>query len=593
MTITSKHIAGLAFTLITFSRAAANETIDHPAQQPKVLNNFVTQLITANDLGGEATHSFKVENPRNGWLFFRTRALVGRSGSVRLSVFRTDAADAKKDVVITHEPGDGRTAEAMRFLKKGDYAIHLAMADADVALLDVRLIPMIIYERMWGTFRGMAGFPEYDRAFLQRHGMLDSINTIGTYDGFPWMRQWQDQGKRAIRISGGTPGLNTEEKAYQHWRGSMVHPTGDGMIIDEFYPGLKEHFPIWGKVLKRVREENTTGLCLIYTAGGAESLRDIIEPLAELDFYWVPEEQVEESRLTHEEVVEQGFARGFVTGFEKAGYFPNISERTVHSIGIFSGPSESKYNDDVYPDRNWKVLKELHFHELATHPLHKNNAGVDMYQSPQCQEEYLRWMARLCRHYCIEGNTTRLTNDRYELNHIQNPDFEQGFDGWTVEQAEPGSMGIRYLKGYGLKVQGRHGHAGDHLLWMKQSADKPNIIRQPIKHLEPGRYYCVTMYSGDYQNLHVRKVNQVALIVRGDIREQTNETMNQFWQHNADKDFGDKPTFPNYHRIVFQAKKDTAELVISDWHSASSPNGPVGQELVFNFVQVEPYLMPQ
>ena len=59
MTITSKHIAGLLFTLITFSRATANETIDHPAQQPKVLNNFVTQLITANDLGGEATHSFK------------------------------------------------------------------------------------------------------------------------------------------------------------------------------------------------------------------------------------------------------------------------------------------------------------------------------------------------------------------------------------------------------------------------------------------------------------------------------------------------------------------------------------------------------
>ena len=139
MTITSKHIAGLLFTLITFSRATANETIDHPAQQPKVLNNFVTQLITANALGGEATHSFKVENPRNGGLFLRTRALVGRSGSMQLSVQRTDAADAKKDVVITHEPGDRRTAEAMRFLKKGAYAIHLTMADADVALLDVRL----------------------------------------------------------------------------------------------------------------------------------------------------------------------------------------------------------------------------------------------------------------------------------------------------------------------------------------------------------------------------------------------------------------------------------------------------------------------
>lgn len=62
---------------------------------------------------------------------------------------------------------------------------------------------------------------------------------------------------------------------------------------------------------------------------------------------------------------------------------------------------------------------------------------MDLYQSPLCEEEYLRWCAKLLRHYCIEGSTERLTNDPYVLNHIQNADFEQGLDDWTVEPAAP------------------------------------------------------------------------------------------------------------------------------------------------------------
>ncbi len=50
--------------------------------------------------------------------------------------------------------------------------------------------------------------------------------------------------------------------------------------------------------------------------------------------------------------------------------------------------------------------------------------------------------------------------------------------------------------------------------------------------------------------------------------------------------------YPNYHRYVFKAVTSTAMLMISDWHSPTIPSAPVGQELTFNFIQVEPYLMP-
>ena len=41
---------------------------------------------------------------------------------------------------------------------------------------------------------------------------------------------------------------------------------------------------------------------------------------------------------------------------------------------------------------------------------------------------------------------------------------------------------------------------------------------------------------------------------------------------------------------VFRAKGTTADLTVSDWKSDAEPGGPIGQELMFSFVEVQPYL---
>ena len=46
----------------------------------------------------------------------------------------------------------------------------------------------------------------------------------------------------------------------------------------------------------------------------------------------------------------------------------------------------------------------------------------------------------------------------------------------------------------------------------------------------------------------------------------------------------------NYHWRVFRAKAATARLVVSDWKSAAEAGGPAGQELMFNFLELQPYL---
>ena len=44
-----------------------------------------------------------------------------------------------------------------------------------------------------------------------------------------------------------------------------------------------------------------------------------------------------------------------------------------------------------------------------------------------------------------------------------------------------------------------------------------------------------------------------------------------------------------YHRVVFRAKATEAVLTISDWASTTDPGGPIGQELMYNFIEVQPY----
>ncbi|MBI3920875.1 MAG: hypothetical protein HY318_05595 [Armatimonadetes bacterium] len=45
-----------------------------------------------------------------------------------------------------------------------------------------------------------------------------------------------------------------------------------------------------------------------------------------------------------------------------------------------------------------------------------------------------------------------------------------------------------------------------------------------------------------------------------------------------------------YRFLVFRARGEEAMLTISDWASDTDPGGPIGQELMHNFIEVQPYL---
>jgi hypothetical protein len=46
----------------------------------------------------------------------------------------------------------------------------------------------------------------------------------------------------------------------------------------------------------------------------------------------------------------------------------------------------------------------------------------------------------------------------------------------------------------------------------------------------------------------------------------------------------------NYHWRRFRANGLAAELTISDCKEETDPAGPIGQRLMYNFIEIQPYL---
>jgi len=117
---------------------------------------------------------------------------------------------------------------------------------------------------------------------------------------------------------------------------------------------------------------------------------------------------------------------------------------------------------------------DMIFQHLANDSSCWNLAGLLPWGAPYADEEIFRWMGKLNRHYCIEGNTELLTADPayrmdYELDHIDNGSFTDGLDGWTVLPGDKGRIGDKCF------VQ---------VAWPTSAAKKPaRLVRDPARFL--------------------------------------------------------------------------------------------------------------
>src|SRR5207244_10532115 len=92
---------------------------------------------------------------------------------------------------------------------------------------------------------------------------------------------------------------------------------------------------------------------------------------------------------------------------------------------------------------------------VANDPILAGIDGFEWWTSSLADEETVRFVGKLYRHYAIEGRTNMLIGDPLFLTHLHNADFEQGTEGWTLHPAETGTIEARRFARYGT-IEGRY-----------------------------------------------------------------------------------------------------------------------------------------
>ena len=557
----------------------------------RVLNNLVFELLNVESPG---PLQFAFRNPRDGWILITCRCpAVGEATP-------TGMVDGEQ---FSLRRVGGRL-ETMRHLAEGRHAIKLGKGFSPDSLV-VRSVPGLFYS-MYGVNPLVPETGDYTWPWLRAH-VLDHYNCIiGHYRPKPFekeLKQWVSEGRQWYSQYG-LPRVDTSEAAYEFWAKlpGMKHPLMHGVWADEFLRGPKRDkmYPIWCDGLRKLRADPELAVKEFYAYTYIKT--DAIHPLLAktvmdcgyrfaLEWY-LSEERTEEAAIAQMDPTGQ---RAAADRFNAA--YPGAAMQRVIVLALLSQPEETC---DVYADVDYNVFLDIQLHQLATNPAFFGIRGIQGYYSPYVGEEQTRLFARLLRHYAIEGRTERMLKTRYILTHLKNPDFVEGAEGWTLSPAAEGGIKPRTAEGFG-RVQGRRGSywgpIGDHVLWTRRDAARPNVISQAIQHLEPGQLYSLRFFTGNYQDLLGGisrnyghgisvKIEGVEIIpgkcFQAKIKSCYAVRFKSFNRKN--------PYRMNYHQRVFRAKSESARLVLGDWASDADPGGPAGEELVWNFMQVQPYI---
>jgi hypothetical protein len=591
-------------------QAAARGT-ETERDQMKVLNNMVVELLNRRALVARERQELGFTNPYDGWVFFQTTAKTTAKDRVSVSI---DGAPRDKAIII-HSGKGGRVVEAMRCLPKGKHSISIwCEGKPSLEAVVVRAIPELIYcQYPRGPF--IEKYGAYDWKFLEKY-VFPNANCMTADESIlaghmPEIKAWKEQGKRWVfhaSVPGAAAGspLSVDE-AYKYWheQPGFQQPLIDGIIVDEFgFPVTDPRYKIWAEAIDKIYQDDKLKDKVFYAwtfgypMSRGEEGKAFVDALARHGGKVAPEYYIAERPTAEEADKTCRWIANQAAEYRKID--PDSGRYIILTLGYMSQPTESL---NIDPTVDFKVFLDRQMYMIANDPACSKQYGLMYYLSPYTDEETVRWGSRLFRHYCIEGKKTLLSDElgyTYNLNHIQNPDFEDGLNGWTVSEAEADGITPGHLKGWSW-LEGRYPetHLGDKFLLTKRSATKPNAFSQKIVNLKPGRLYSMKMFTGDYQAIlsgKCPKFDALAMSIKIDNVDLVagrcfDQVIDNNYSHHLGKFDDVNKAWMIYHWRVFRAKGTTAMLTITDWESETKPGGPVGQELMHNFIEIQPYYL--
>jgi len=247
-------------------------------------------------------------------------------------------------------------------------------------------------------------------------------------------------------------------------------------------------------------------------------------------------------------------------------YYEGMDGRAL--IVLSAGNCALRYSNDQHPDVSYKALLDLQMQALATGKGLEGLRGVGFWSGHYIDEEGLRWYGALFRHYCIEGATSRLSEDPYMLDHLTNPGFEQSLEGWeaigSVEAVPIGEMPDGGARGRYAPVP-----EGAMAVRTVREGEEANSLSQPIRNLEPGRLYSLKLYCTDPQYSD-RLIPASIEIEGGELLPE--RTLDHVWRVEEIR--------WTMHYRVFRATAAEGRLTIADVEPG---------EVYWDFVQIEPW----
>jgi hypothetical protein len=578
----------------------------------RIRNNLVVDLVDRSALSAAAYQEVPFANPRRGWIYVASTARPDYLAQISIAI------DGERDgVVLRHRYADGDTQETLRYLAGGEHRLRI-WTDPDrgnVLPALSRLVVRAVPEMMLCGYpcrAHLSGYGAYNVAFLE-HDVLPNITTlVGSADP-----QWQAE-QEAWKRRGGRwyleqniptlvdlpnkPAPLTTEFIYDWWTTSagFTNPYADGVLGDEFGGGNNPDYPGYIGAITRIAQDAKFKDKAVHAWCGPMYVPSLGRDLAKAVIaagYKVAWE------VYLAEMPSETAARDYLYGDVRKEMdrwnlaFPGFPNDLIFVLGILSAPPETC---NVNPQVDYKVFLDLQFNYLANAPECYGLYGIMLYKASYAEEEALRWCGRLFRHYAIEGNTELLSPQygyRYELDHIRNGDFDDGLNGWQIAPAEPDSIQAGKIDGAGT-LFGRYNApaAGNHFLVTRRCANRPNVISQEVKNLVRGQLYSLKMIVADHQDIVQGKSEKRALPLELRIDDvdliSSKSHLSEVRSIGSIGAFAGKtPPWLNHYRWVFRARGTSATLRLSDWAGAELPGGPIGQELMYNFIEVQPYFL--
>jgi hypothetical protein len=591
----------------------------HAAEEKK-LNNIVSELLAVSNPKADETLSFSRSN--SGWIFVSASCKGEGPFSLLLDKGLNSEQKITQQVIRDHP------VEIMRYVSKGKHQLQIPRTGiVSVQSLVVKAIPELIHCGL-GFNSAIKSYGLYDMEFLKKD-ILPNITTLIIPHNIELPKEiidsWHGQGKRFVAEVGINGQAKTDEEHALHWTGVYEkEPFVDGIIINEFIinnPSSRAgstlsperqkrmeqeqaRYQIYGEAMKKIRADTRYKEKTLYAYFGGSGKKlnqeiigtNFIRTITDCGY------RIALERYLHEMSSEKGSKealQSFIDGLaDWVAKEPGVKNHLVIAFGLFSMPPGGL---NKLPTVDYHVWMDQQMNVIANHPVMAGIDGFEWWTTSQTDEETVRFVGKLYRHYAIEGRKDMLTKDPLFLTHIENADFEQGTEHWKLQAAEPKSIQTNRFPRYG-RIEGRFmglgrpadpEHIGDTFLCMKRSAKGPNTFSQTIKDLQPGRLYSMKMFSCDYQDLinpKSKKIEEangfIGKVELEGVEIDKRRSFKEMYSSNPEPKI---PVWITYHWKVFRAKERTATLTVSDWSEEKTPNATFGQEQTFNFLEIQPY----